>query len=151
MPTEDRIEDWAAEGAIDRGEKLVREGKVREAIDAFQKAQQFESTWKIPQLSWNSLCWYGALYKEAQAVLSACDAAVKLDPANVRVRDSRGVAWALAGDIPGAIEDFQVFIKGTDWEKGKQQRQRWVEALKKGENPLTEEELDRLLESETGD
>jgi WD40 repeat protein len=151
MPTEDRIEDWAAEGAIDRGEKLVREGKVREAVDAFQKAQQFESAWKIPQLSWNSLCWHGALHNEAQAVLSACDAAVKLDPANVRVRDSRGVARALAGDIPGAIEDFQVFIKGTDWEKGKQQRQGWVEALKKGENPLTEEELDRLLESETGD
>jgi tetratricopeptide (TPR) repeat protein len=151
MPTQDRIKEWATKGAIDRGEKLVRDGKVQEAVDAFQQAQQFESTGKIPQLSWNSLCWYGALHNEAQAVLWACDAAVKLDPANVRVRDSRGIARVLVGDTQGAIEDLQVFIKGTDWEKGKKQRQRWIDALKKGENPLTEEELDKLLRSETGD
>jgi WD40 repeat protein len=146
MPTGDRIKEWAAEGAIAQGENLVKDGKVQDALDAFLKAQQFESTWKIPQLSWNTLCWYGALYKGAKTVISACDTAVALAPGNVRVRDSRGVARALAGDTAGAIEDFQVFIEGTDWAEGKKQRQGWIDALKKGKNPFTDKEIDKLLQ-----
>lgn len=146
VPPEDRVKQWAAGGLIEKGENLVQEGQVQEALDAFEKAKQFESTWKIPQRSWNKLCWQGALHSKAAEVISACDTAVKLAPGNVWVRDSRGVARALTGDTPGAIEDFQAFIKGTDWVESKKQRQGWIDALKKGENPFTEKEIDKLLE-----
>ena len=145
VPAEDKVKQWAAGGSIEQGENLVQEGKVQEALDAFEKAKQFDATWKIPQRSWNTLCWYGALHKGAKTVISACDTAVALAPGNVRVRDSRGVARALTGDTPGAIADFQAFIKVTDWAEGKKQRQGWIDAMKKGENPFTEKEIDKLL------
>jgi hypothetical protein len=145
VPAEDKVKRWAAEGSIEQGENLVQEGKVQEAVDAFLKAKQFDATWKIPQKSWNRLCWYGALHGGAKTVISACDTAVALAPGNVDVRDSRGVARALTGDTAGAIADFQAFIKGTDSAEGKKQRQGWIDALKKGENPFTEKELAKLL------
>ena len=79
-------------------------------------------------------------------MISACDTAVALAPGDLWARDSRGVARALTGDRAGAIADFQAFIKGTDWAEGKKQRQGWIDALKKGENPFAEEELAKLLE-----
>ncbi|XZN97515.1 MAG: TIR domain-containing protein [Microcoleus sp.] len=150
VPAQDRIKQWAADGLIEKGENLVQEGKVQEALDAFEKAKQFEATWKIPQQSWHTLCWYGALHgaahEGAKAVIAACDTAVALAPGNVGVRDSRGVARALTGDTTGAIEDFQAFIKGTDSAEGKKQRQGWIDALKKGENPFTQKEIQRFSE-----
>jgi tetratricopeptide (TPR) repeat protein len=145
VPAEDEVKRWAAGGLIEKGENLVKEGKVQEALDAFEKAKQFEATWKIPQKSWNTLCWYGALHEGAKTVISACDTAVALAPGNGDVRDSRGLARALTGNTAGAIADFQAFIKGTDWAEGKKQRQGWIDALKKGEKPFTEKELDKLL------
>ena len=149
MPAEDKVKQWAAGGSIEKGENLLQEGKVQEALDAFEKARQFESTWKIPPKSWQRLCWYGALHGAlhggAKTAISACDTAVALAPGNVWVRDSRGVARALTGDRAGAIADFQAFIKGTDSAESKKQRQGWIDKLKKGENPFTEKEIDKLL------
>ncbi len=51
---------------------------------------------------------------------------------------------ALTGNFTGAIEDFQAFMEGTDNEEKKAQRQRWIEALQKGENPFTPEVLEGL-------
>jgi WD40 repeat protein len=153
VPAEDRVKQWAAEGLIEKGENLVQEGKVQEAVDAFEKAKQVDATWKISQESWNKLCWYGALHgaapgaahEVAKTVISVCDTAVALAPGNGDVRDSRGVIRALTGDTPGAIEDFQAYIKGTDWAEGKKQRQGWIDKLKKGENPFTKKEIDKWL------
>jgi tetratricopeptide (TPR) repeat protein len=145
VPAEDEVKRWAAEGSIEKGENLVQKGKVREAVDAFEKAKQFDATWKIPQKSWDTLCWYGALRGGAKTVLSACDTAVALAPGNVEARDRRGVARALTGDTAGAIEDFQAFIKGTDSAWRKEQRQGWIDELKEGENPFREKELANFL------
>jgi uncharacterized DUF497 family protein len=46
--------------------------------------------------------------------------------------------------VTGAIEDFQFFVEKTEDAKAKAQRQRWIEALQKGENPFTEEVLKGL-------
>ncbi|MEG4170956.1 MULTISPECIES: TIR domain-containing protein [unclassified Microcoleus] len=146
VPAEDRVKQWAAGGLIEKGENLVQEGKVQEALDAFWRAKQFDATWKISQDSWNTLCRYGALHGGAKTVLSACDTAVAVAPSNVEVRDSRGVARALTGDTAGAIADFQAFIQATDSPDRKKQRQGWIDALKKGENPFTEKEIYKLLE-----
>ena len=153
VPAEDRVKQWAAEGLIEKGENLVQEGKVQEAVDAFDKAKQVDATWNISQESWNKLCWYGALHgaapgaaqEVAKTVISVCDTAVALAPGNGDVRDSRGVLRALTGDTPGAIADFQAYIKGTNWPEGKKQRQGWIDKLKKGENPFTKKEIDKWL------
>ena len=145
VPSEDKVKQWAAEGSIAQGENLVQKGNVREAVDAFEKAKKLDATWKISQDSWDTLCWYGALHGGAKTVISACDTAVALAPDNGDVRDSRGVARALTGDTAGAIADFQAYIKGTDSPEGKKQRQGWIDKLKKGENPFTKNEIDKLL------
>jgi len=145
VPADDNVKQWVAKGSIAQGENLVQEGKVQKAVDAFLKAKQFEATWKIPRLSWQKLCLYGALHGEAKIVLSACDRAVTLAPGNVDVLDSRGVVRALTGDTAGAIEDFQASIKGRDSAEEKKERQGWIDKLKKGEKPFTEEELANLL------
>ncbi|MEQ9548299.1 MAG: tetratricopeptide repeat protein [Coleofasciculus sp. G3-WIS-01] len=77
--------------------------------------------------------------------MDACEKAVALAPENGEFRDSRGIARALTGDKQGAIEDFQAFIESTNWEEGKKQRQGWIDALKAGKNPFTEEEIEELL------
>jgi len=50
----------------------------------------------------------------------------------------------LTGNITGAIEDFQAFVDATDNEEQKAQRQQWIAALQKGENPFTPEVLEEL-------
>ncbi|MEG4632387.1 TIR domain-containing protein [Microcoleus sp. AR_TQ3_B6] len=144
VPAEDKVKRWAAEGLIEKGENLVKEGEVQKAVDAFEKAKQFDATWKIPQESWQRLCKYGVQQREAKTVISACDTAVALAPGDIRARDIRGVARALMGDRAGAMADFQAYIKGTDSAEGKKQRQGWIDALKKGENPFTKDEIAKL-------
>ena len=102
--------------------------------------------------SWNILCWEGALRGRATAIAFACDEAVSVEPTNGAYRESRGVVRAITGDFKGAIDDFKFFIdwisqlrlEGVEKEKGQAyaaQRQRWIEELKMGRNPLTPEEL----------
>jgi hypothetical protein len=79
-------------------------------------------------------------------MLDACEQAVngtsKWEKAEYRY--SRGLARTLTGNIAGAIEDFQAFVEWTTDEKAKAQRQQWIEALQKGENPFTPEVLKQL-------
>lgn len=76
----------------------------------------------------------------------ACENAVALNPENVGIRDSRGLARALNGDIAGAIGDFQAFVDfWADNDEKTFQRQRWIDALRAGENPFTPEEIETLL------
>lgn len=69
---------------------------------------------------------------------------MSLAPKNGDIRDSRGLARALTGDTQAAIEDFQAFVDWTNNDEQKAQRQRWIEALRAGEDPFTPEEIDRL-------
>ncbi len=144
VPTEEEVGWWAAGALVEKGEKLVKEGKVKEALAAYQEAQRLKPTWKLYADSWNPLCRFGSLHGEAAAVMQACEKAVALAPKNGEFRDSRGIARALTGDKPGAIEDFQAFIKSTDSDEGKKQRQGWIDALKAGKNPFTPEEIEKL-------
>ncbi len=85
---------------------------------------------------WNGLCWDGSLNGQARLVLPACEEAVKLAPGDTNIQDSRGLARALTGNIPGAITDFEAYIQspGITPER-KKQRQRWVDALRSGQSP----------------
>ncbi len=76
--------------------------------------------------------------------MQACEKAVTLAPKNEEFRDSRGIARALTGNKQGAIEDFQAFIKSADSDEGKKQRQGWIDALKAGKNPFSQEVIEKL-------
>jgi hypothetical protein len=61
--------------------------------------------------------------------------------------DTRGIARALTGDIQGAIKDFEAAITSTSNvlnKKQKAQRQQWIDALRKGQQPFTPEVLKQL-------
>ncbi|MEA5518485.1 AAA-like domain-containing protein [Limnoraphis robusta] len=130
--------------SILEGRDLARNGKIDEALAQFEKAQKLDADLKIDARSWDKICWYGSLYKQGSKVMFACEKAVALDPQDGYVIDSRGVARALTGDFEGAIKDFEKFVEWTDDEKDKAQRKGWIESLKKGENPFTDEVLKGL-------
>ncbi len=145
IPAETEVKHLAANGLIKKGEDFVNEGKVKEALGAYTEAQKLAPNLKITADSWNHLCWAGSLHGHATEVMFACEKAVLLEPENGNIRNSRGVARALTGDKKGAIEDFEAYIKSTNEHKEKAQRQRWIDALRAGESPFTEEEIKRLL------
>ena len=91
-----------------------------------------------------NFCKKGSLNGYAKDVLFACENAVKLAPNDGDIRDSRGLARALTSDFKGAIEDFQFFVEWTNDDEKKAQRKDWIESLKKGEKPFTQEVLDKL-------
>ena len=126
------------------GETLAKEGKIDEAIAKFEKAQKLDSNLEISARSWNELCWNGCLYQKAEKVMFACEKAVELAPENGNIRNSRGLARALTGDIDGAIQDFEAFVEWTNNEEYKAQRKGWIDSLKKGKNPFTDEVLEGL-------
>uniref|UniRef100_A0A0C1R854 Tetratricopeptide repeat protein n=1 Tax=Tolypothrix bouteillei VB521301 TaxID=1479485 RepID=A0A0C1R854_9CYAN len=144
---------------LEKGNKLVKEGKIMEAIEAYKKAEQFDLTQKVSVYSWCNLCWYGSIYGYAVEVMDACEKAVTLnsDPAQDGwLRDARGVAKVFTGDTKGAISDFQaaaawyeveyqrlvgVAKEADQYKSYKLQRQNWINALSAGQNPFTEEEI----------
>jgi tetratricopeptide (TPR) repeat protein len=134
----------AASDLVTKGEALTSQGDFKNAIAAYTKAQKLDPNLKISANSWNSLCWQGSLRGYAKDVMFACEKAVALAPTTENFRDSRGLARALTGNTKGAIEDFQAFIKSTKDTEKKTQRQRWVNALRAGKNPFTQEELKKL-------
>ncbi len=89
---------------------------MKEALAAYREAQRLQPTWKLPSESWDTLCWYGSLHGQAGEVMFACENAVTLAPKNGRFRDSHGIARAMMGNIAGAIQDFQAYIKWTNWD-----------------------------------
>lgn len=134
-----------AEHLVVEGKNSATEGKIKETIAAYKKAQQLDPKVEIDAYSWNSLCWNGSLRGYVKDVIFACNKAVSLAPDNAGIRDSRGVARALTGNNQGAIEDFEAFIASTDDKNERLQRQRWVNDLRVGKNPFTDEELKSLL------
>jgi len=146
IPSKTELRHLAAPGLVTQAEKLVKDGKVKEALAAHTEAQNFDSNLKITAISWDFLCWYGSLRGYAADVMFACEKAVALEPEDADIRKSRGVARALTGNTQGAIEDFETLIKSTYDKQLKVQRQGWVDALRAGKNPFTEEEIQRLLE-----
>jgi tetratricopeptide (TPR) repeat protein len=130
---------------VEEGEKLTERGQVKRALAAYAEAQTLSYLVEIPAGSWNTLCWFGSLWGYAAEVLHACDLAVAKAPDAEDFRDSRGLARALTGNRDGAIADFQAFVNSTKDEFRKSQRLAWINALRRGENPFTPEQLKQLF------
>jgi tetratricopeptide (TPR) repeat protein len=121
-------------------------GIIPEALQEFDAAQKLYTDIGSAE-SWNSLCWYASLYGYASAVVDdACEKAVQLDRSNWAIRDSRGVARAIVGRLDEALEDFRYFVQQSSIPaQYKARRQRWIEQILQGTNPLTRpEEIEEL-------
>ena len=53
-----------------------------------------------------------------------------LYPEDGGLRDTRGLARALSGDIEGAIEDFEAFIWSRQDRGQRKKRAEWIEGLR---------------------
>jgi tetratricopeptide (TPR) repeat protein len=130
------------------GRELAKLGAIRDAKTVFDTVQASFPNLAIAAADWNSLCWFGSLGGFATDVMTACNKAVALEPNRGNFRDSRGVARALTGDYPGAIEDFQRFLewgsKNGVSEERLHQRQDWIRMLQANQNPFNKELLKLL-------
>ncbi|NEN96419.1 MAG: hypothetical protein F6K50_13015 [Moorea sp. SIO3I7] len=147
LQPEIKARQLAVPAKVKQGEQLAKEGKLTKALSLYKQAQQLDPNLDIDADSWNNLCWFGSLHGYAADVMDACEKAVAKEPENGGIKDSRGLARALTGDTPGAISDFQAFVDWT-WDDNelKAERQQWIDELRAGKNPFTEEVLEGLLE-----
>jgi WD40 repeat protein len=133
---------------VQQGADLAEQGKVTQALAAYNDVRERYPTYQIDSVSWDTLCRYGGLWAQANNVLDACERAVEQAPSNGSIRDSRGLARALTGDSDGAIEDFNAFIAWTQKQDGNKQdiaeREAWIAALEAGRNPFDSATLERL-------
>jgi WD40 repeat protein len=128
------------------GDRAKAEQFFREALYA---ALQI----KDPEVN-NHVCWMGSVNRFAKLVKPACEEAVELAP-DSRTRqlyqDSRGLARALTGDKPGAIEDFTTALQSIKAFRDLdifdaaflRRREGWIAALNAGRDPFD----DALLKS----
>jgi WD40 repeat protein len=96
----------------------------------------------------DEICRDGSLDGFAEVVLPSCDRAVELAPGNELYAHSRGMARALTGDYPGAIEDFERFLTWAR-EAGMQdwlirESEAWIAELREGRNPIDAETIQEL-------
>jgi tetratricopeptide (TPR) repeat protein len=145
----------AAPALAGKGRNLARAGDRNGAIASFREANELDpglsfapeaeaDKWRANAL--NHLCWNGSVRGQAARVIDYCELAVQLSGTNDwDIRDSRGFARALTGNTQGAIEDFQFFADHTTNPVRKAQRQKWIDALNRGANPFTPEELKTLI------
>jgi hypothetical protein len=126
----------------------AQQGKITEALAAYQETQQRFPVAEIGPETRNTLCRYGSLWGQAAMVLDICAQAVQLAPNDGRMRDSRGLARALTGNIAGAIEDFEAYIAwakpGNSDEQEIARREAWVAELRAGRNPFDQATLEAL-------
>jgi len=143
---EPQQEAWqlAAEKLLTDGEELARQGDIQDAQARFDKIHTHAPA-KISASAWNNLCWWGSLWNQSsEAILAACNHAVRLAPQNGNIRESRGVARALQGDYAGAIEDLTYARENGS---GNQARlNAWIAALEAGQNPFDAQRLRELRE-----
>ncbi|MBE9562382.1 MAG: hypothetical protein IMF12_05925 [Proteobacteria bacterium] len=128
---------------VSQGRTLAYQGKITAAIGKYQEAQQMNANLKISALTWRRLCWYGSLHGYFYGVMEYCEKAVELDSGSGYVRDARALARFLTGNIRGAIEDYEFAINHSN--AGRKYKIRgWLNSIQKGENPFTEEVLEKL-------
>ncbi|HLA98204.1 MAG TPA: hypothetical protein VJL34_07095, partial [Anaerolineales bacterium] len=152
IPDQDLAPEEVAAGILlDNSEDFIRRGQYAEALQALRRAEELDPNLRENRLSdlsmtYYDLCWEASLESQAELALPACERAIELVPDYPDYRDGRGLARALTGDFPGAIEDFQFYVDSVlsvAPEKARE-RQAWIQALQNGQNPFDEETLESL-------
>jgi TonB family protein len=138
------IDSAAAADELLRAERLIRRGRVDDALSWFTAAQKSDPRVAASPSFWFPLCWYGTLWDRAADVLSACDELVALAPYDAAARRARGMAKAVTGDYPGAITDFQAALRGRIDAGSSRTLRDWIGELQADRNPVTARVLESL-------
>jgi WD40 repeat protein len=141
-----------------KGERLAQEGDIKAALVAYDEAIKRNPNITVSADSWATLCWNGSIYNSAKNVIFACDNAIKLEPDSNYHLQRRAIAKAIAGQNDEAIGDFESYLKliynrklksllfvtegSAELSFGDKEVQGWLEELKAGKNPITEEKLE---------
>ena len=141
---------------LSQGIYACKRGNVLAAIKAYQSAQLIDTGLEIDATIWDLLCWVGALHNQAADIQYLSEKATHARPDSPIYRDTRGLVRALAGDLQGAIKDFELVLeqvgdnkrylglyRSVGFEEAEQRRE-WLKALRSGENPFTPEVLEAL-------
>jgi tetratricopeptide (TPR) repeat protein len=142
----------AAQKLVQQGAEYASQDLIDQALTALYLAENLDPLLDPTQASdlvvaYNMVCWMGSLGGRAEAVLPFCQRAVDLEPGHGGIRDSRGLARALTGDLEGAVEDFEFYV---EWVQDRrpidmiEKRRTWIEALEVGRNPFDKETLEAL-------
>jgi len=130
---------------IDDASNAVKVGDVEEGrrLIALAADKLMASDSKVDH---NKVCWRGAKMGAAEAVLAVCNQAVALAPEDSNARGSRSVARAIAGNLPGAIEDMEAALnlKQGDRKISNSYFEKRTAALKqmrKGNNPFADDKF----------
>jgi hypothetical protein len=121
---------------------LALEGRVLEALEKVAGADGVFPSGGTPASALAEVCGAGVEARLASEVLPFCDRALQIEAGEaLSWRDNRGKARAMTGDFEGSIEDFEFFV---EWVREIQPeaasiRAEWIEALRRGENPFSEE------------
>ncbi|MBW4447224.1 MAG: hypothetical protein KME38_10220 [Spirirestis rafaelensis WJT71-NPBG6] len=129
---------------------------VAAALAGLWATRRIKESWKVNELNQiRALCLYNTLQGGAADVINKCEKAVALAPNYKRgyYQDARGIARAMMDDKEGAIADFQAYIAWKNASKRKSPqdkqdilvRQKWINTLRAGKNPITAEEIKKLL------
>ncbi|NIO10191.1 MAG: TIR domain-containing protein, partial [Deltaproteobacteria bacterium] len=114
--------------AIEHGTLLLGAEEIVDSIVAFADGQAN-----------SDICWGGSLKDLVEEVMPACDRAIELDPENPFAHESRGLAQALLGNTPAAIEDFNnaitIALETNTGEYRVPRWEEWVQQLEQGDNP----------------
>jgi WD40 repeat protein len=130
----------------DRAATALAAGALEKASEAYTQAVEWALNMDDAVVC-NNLCWQGSINGFAREVLPAGERAVLLEPDSVMIRDTRGLARALAGDRTGAIQDFTFYVEHYEGDASlREQRRRWIQELEAGQNPFTAETLAALRE-----
>jgi uncharacterized protein YjbI with pentapeptide repeats len=137
--------NFRASVQLSHGYSCACQQKIKEAIALYKEAQEIDPNIKVSARFWNKLCWIGVLNKCAKEVLFAGVNATNLEPKSANYRDTLAAAKFMDGDINGAIEDFQEAIRlGFKNPEDEERRKLWLDQLRNGNNPFTQEEIDNL-------
>lgn len=139
-----QIDSAAADDHLARAERLIRRGRVDDAMAWFTEAQKADPRVAAAPSFWFPICWYGTLWDRAADVSSACDELVALAPHDASARRARGMARAVTGDRAGAIVDFEAALRSPIDAGSARTLRDWIAELRSGRNPVTTRVLEEL-------
>jgi tetratricopeptide (TPR) repeat protein len=118
----------------------------QQSLTDLQQAQTLQPDAPGPN---NALCWELSLIGQPEDALPHCERAVATD-STARSRDSRGLTYALLGRTEEAISNLEAFLAWLETQPEDTQarygasRRAWIEALRSGSNPFSQEILQAL-------
>jgi WD40 repeat protein len=160
-------------GLVKEADILSLEGDIKKAREVFEEGVEMAAKSGAAVRS-NEVAWHGTLDKLPDVVLPACSRAIALakDEDKANYRDTRGVALAMTGKLPEAIEDFQAYVtwsktkeekekkaaedasspeekaqhqnEQASWKGMREKREHWIVDLKSGRNPFDAATLMKL-------